>query len=479
MIGSKPKIILADAGSPKILSATGLQAPMRQPLHARHRLTRSIQFVPGEHRYPIILAHQAQSLKYVLGSHTAITQIIVLHTAETIKLVPGIHSANILFNTFNTDKSDTSGRMVYFGNRVTGAIDALEVGCQTTKVLLGNAVDGVVDKVYYEFEVVKNLVGAVPRGISVGIGNDFYLTGASMIGSYDSQGNYQGGSGGDTFTDGDVVRVAWELGDMDSGSGGVKKWNVWFAINGGSWVGGGDPALGTSPLVILGLYAPHAIRISFEVPFANPDASEILLLEDSGDHNYSAPAGFTALGSSPRYDTVLRDTDMSAYPSGYTLAGSVTSTSLAPNYTYRCVIPAASLSNGPASQVAALPIIVAGGAPVITEMWIGHKGAGSYDFDGSQVQIRWWKGHAKLYPSGPTFWAEDWSDITSFAFDHTKDLVISWYQQTTPQVYRSVAPGGNGFVRRSGNFAGTTSGAGFSPFVGNYFAGIRELALIA
>lgn len=87
---------------------------------------------------------------------------------------------------------------------------------------------------------------------------------------------------------------------------------------------------------------------------------------------------------------------------------------------YAVVIPAGAISVSGAAIRVSLH-----GAANVSNMWIGHQGAGAIDFDGGQVQLKK-SGASSFAMSGVTV-----LDAVAFALDETKPLVLRFDGQTS------------------------------------------------
>ena len=130
-----------------------------------------------------------------------------------------------------------------------------------------------------ESQLYNNPVGTAQVAFST-VGFDH--SGASI--GYVVNGSSGIGSSAYAHATGDVIRLAF-----DQLTGGM-----WYAKNGGAWIGGGDPAAGTSPT--------HTLTRRQLVPYVTyyhrnlAGTSEVQIVLDPAELQYSVPAGFSTWG---------------------------------------------------------------------------------------------------------------------------------------------------------------------------------------
>lgn len=127
-------------------------------------------------------------------------------------------------------------------------------------------------------------------------------------------------------------------------------------------------------------------------------------------------------------------------------------------YSYRTVIPSSFLRYS-GSKIRVAFQASTSGPMTITNAYFGHKGAGSMDFDGNQIQLLFGGSGSVTIPAGGMVF----SDEMTFALDRTKDIVISQYSSgTNYQLESTVYPSGIIGAYKSGSDAATTTVTGYT-----------------
>lgn len=134
-------------------------------------------------------------------------------------------------------------------------------------------------------------------------------------------------------------------------------------------------------------------------------------------------------------------------------------------YTNRVLLPAGAVRNGTKIRITCSPPST-GNNTVIGACYIGHKGVSAPDFDGGQVQVLFGGLGTRTLTVGG---GDVISDEITFAYDKSKELIVSMYFSTTSDIRERTGLGAtyNTYQKNSSDAASTsTSGyTGNSGFV--------------
>lgn len=129
-------------------------------------------------------------------------------------------------------------------------------------------------------------------------------------------------------------------------------------------------------------------------------------------------------------------------------------------YTIRQLFPAGAARNGSKVRITCSPPST-GNNTVIGACYIGHKGSSAPDFDGNQVQILFGGSASRTLTVGA---GDVVSDEIVFAYDRTRELIVSFWFSATSDVRGKTGLGStyNNYQKAAVNEASLTSTSGYS-----------------
>jgi len=181
-------------------------------------------------------------------------------------------------------------------------------------------------KYYIEFLVLEISSSGVMMGLTNASGplNNFLGSDSNSVGWHSTHGPYGAVGGGIQFffARGDTIGMAID----------VTNKRAWFRRNGGSWIGGGDPAAGTSPQTW-----SFSGDVFVAVGVIN-NRSAIAVNSGAGPFRTAAPSGFSAIGTAYSWPIGLPIFDAATKPANATLSGdNKTATSTSSDVTWKMV----------------------------------------------------------------------------------------------------------------------------------------------
>lgn len=126
-------------------------------------------------------------------------------------------------------------------------------------------------------------------------------------------------------------------------------------------------------------------------------------------------------------------------------------------YTIRNVIAAGSLGGTTGTSLRVTVQGVASGGATIDALYVGHK-TGTYGFDGGQKQILFGGSGTIVLTTA----AQTVSDTVTFAYDHTKDLVVSLHVSAGSTLAQTTGSSGQQSYYKAASDASTASPTGYT-----------------